>query len=110
MTQELDKKVLHLVKQKEFYPFEYRSDKEKVARKENFYSSLTRGKVTDKEYECVLNVWNKFETKAMKDYHDFYLKYDLSLLADVFEKLRNNSLRNYGLFPSHYLSAPGFGM
>ena len=26
--------------------------------------------------------------------------------ADVFEKFRNNSLKNYGLCPSHYLSAP----
>ena len=29
------------------------------------------------------------------------------LLADVFEKFRNNSQKNYGLCPSHYLSAPG---
>ena len=28
-------------------------------------------------------------------------------LADVFEKFRNNSLKNYRLSPSHYLSAPG---
>ena len=28
------------------------------------------------------------------------------LLADVFEKFRNNSLKNYGLSPCHYLSAP----
>ena len=25
----------------------------------------------------------------------------------MFEKFRNNSLKNYGLYPSHYLSAPG---
>ena len=25
----------------------------------------------------------------------------------MFEKFRNNSLKNYGLCPSHYLSAPG---
>ena len=41
----------------------------------------------------------------MKDYHDLYLKCDVLLLADVFEKFRNNSLKNYGLCPSHYLSA-----
>ena len=41
----------------------------------------------------------------MKDYQDLYLKCDVSLLADVFEKLRNNNLSNYGLCPSHYLSA-----
>ena len=44
--------------------------------------------------------------KMMKDYHDFYLKCDVLLLADVFEKFRNNNLRNYGLCPSHYLSTP----
>ena len=46
--------------------------------------------------------------KTMKDYHDLYLKCDGLLLADVFEKLRNNSLKNYGLCPSHYLSASAF--
>ena len=45
--------------------------------------------------------------QTMKDYHDLYLKCDVSLLADVFEKFRNNSLNNYELCPSHYLSAPG---
>ena len=28
------------------------------------------------------------------------------LLQDVFEKLRKNSVKNYGLCPSHYLNAP----
>ena len=45
--------------------------------------------------------------KKMKDYHDFYLKCGVLLLADVFEQFRNNSLKNYGLFPSHYLSTQG---
>ena len=37
-----------------------------------------------------------------------YLKCDVLLFADVFEKFRDNSLKNYGLCPSHYLSAPAF--
>ena len=28
-------------------------------------------------------------------------------MADVFERFNNNSLNNYGLYPSHYFSAPG---
>ena len=43
----------------------------------------------------------------MKDYHELYWKCDvLLLLRDVFEKFRNSSLKNYGLCPNHYLSAP----
>ena len=42
----------------------------------------------------------------MKDYHGLYLKLDVLPLADVFEKFRNNCLKNYGLCPSHYLSTP----
>ena len=44
----------------------------------------------------------------MTDYHDLYLKFDVLLLADVFEKFRNNSLNNYELCPSQYLSAPAW--
>ena len=69
-------------------------------------SSLIGKKISDKEYEHVLNVWNKFEMKTMKDYHDLHLKCEVLLLADVFEQFRNNSSINYGLCPSHYLSAP----
>ena len=111
MSQKFDKNKLDLVKQKEFYPYEYMTDfkkfKEKLRRKGKFYISLTGKTITDKEYDHVLNFWNKFEMKTMKDYHNLYLKCDVLLLADVFEKFRNNSQRNYGLDPSHYLRAPG---
>ena len=33
-----------------------------------------------------------------------HVKCDILFLADVFEKFRNNSLKNYGLCPSQYLS------
>ena len=45
--------------------------------------------------------------KTMKDWHDLYLKLDVLLLADMFEKIRNNSLKNYGLCLSYYLNKPG---
>ena len=71
-----------------------------------FYSFWTDRKISDNEFENVLNVWNKFEMKIIKDYQCLYLKCGVLSLA-VFEKFRNNSLKNYGLYPSHYLSAPG---
>ena len=47
--------------------------KEELPSKEKFHSLLTERKISDKEYKHVLNVWNKFEMKTMKDYHDLYL-------------------------------------
>ena len=45
--------------------------------------------------------------KTMEDYRDLYLKCEVFLLADVFGRFRKNSLKNYGLCPSHYFSASG---
>ena len=45
--------------------------------------------------------------KNMGDYHVHYLKKDLLLLADVFEKFIDTCLKHYGLDPCHYFSAPG---
>ena len=42
--------------------------------------------------------------KMVKDYHELYLKCVL-LSADLFEKFRSNSLKNYGLCLSCYLGA-----
>ena len=44
--------------------------------------------------------------KKMEYYHDLYLKCGVLLLIDVFQKIRNKSLKNYELCPGHYLSAP----
>ena len=35
--------------------------------------------------------------KILKKYHNFYLNCDVLLLADVFEKFRNNSLEKHEL-------------
>ena len=43
--------------------------------------------------------------KNMIDYHNLYIRCDVLLLADVFEKFKNKCLLNHGFYPSHYLSA-----
>ena len=65
--------------------------KEELSSKEKLYSSLTNRKITDKEYVAI--VWNKFEMKTMKSYHNLYLKCDVLLLVHMFEKFRNNTLK-----------------
>ena len=83
LSQEFDKNVLDL--EKGFYSYEYMSHfeklKEQLSSKEKFYSSLTSKKVSDKECQNVSKVWNKFEMKTMKDYHNLYLKCHVLLLV-----------------------------
>ena len=43
----------------------------------------------------------------MGDYHDHYLKKNVLLLVDVFEKIFNTCLKFYKLDPCHYFSSPG---
>ena len=102
--------VLDLLRQKGFYPHEYMSNfenfKEQLLSKQNFYSLLTGTQISGKEYDHVLKVLNSFKMKSMKDNHDFYLKWDVSLFGYVFKDIRNNSIKNYELCQSHYLSSP----
>ena len=41
------------------------------------------------------------------DYHDLYLKTDVSLLGDIFEKFISTCLDHYGLDHWHYFSSHG---
>ena len=48
-----------------------------------------------------------FEIKNLGEYHDLYLKTDVLLLCDIFEKIIKTCLEYYSLDPSHYFSSPG---
>ena len=45
--------------------------------------------------------------KTMRDYHNLYLKTDVLLLTDVFEKFRDVCIENYKLDPAWYYTSPG---
>ena len=110
LSQEFDRDIFDLVKQKGFYPYEYirsfEKFKEHLHSTEKFNSLLTLKKFNDKKYQHPLKAWYRFQMKTIKNYHSLYLKCDVSFLAGVFEKFIKNILWNYGLCPSHYLSAP----
>jgi hypothetical protein len=75
--------------------------------KSKFFSKLNNEDISDADYKRALNVWNVFDMKTMKDYHDLYLKTDVLLLADVMENFRKVYKANYGLVPLWYYTAPG---
>ena len=79
LIQEFDIDVLDVVKQKGFYPYEHMGKfekfKEEWPSKEKIYGLLTVKRISDKEYEHVVKVWDRFKVKTMKDYHCLYLKF-----------------------------------
>ena len=64
--------------------------------------SLPGKEINNTDYEHALKVWNALEIKTMKDNHDLYLKFDVLLLADVFETFRNNTTSLKLGCKSHY--------
>ena len=102
LIKEFGSENLELLKQKGAYPYEYMNsfekfNKEKLPAENYCYSSTKDGKISDdgkisnghisvKDYLTCEKTWDKFEMKNMGDYHDHYLKKDVLLLADAFEK------------------------
>ena len=69
----------------------------KVPNKFKFFSSLKDECISEKDYQRANNVWNAFKMNTMADYHNLYLKADVLLLADLFEKFIKHCLDYYGL-------------
>ena len=104
--------LLELVKEKGAYTYEYMDSfkefsENKLPDKCEFFSSLKDECISEKDYQRAHNVWNAFKMKTKVDYHDLYLKTDVLLLADAFEKFIKTYLDYHGLDPCHYFSSPG---
>ena len=102
LTKEFSFKNLELLKQKDACPCEYMNSfkilsEEKLPNKACFYSSVEdgialpaeklNGHINDKYYLTCKKTWTEFNIKNIGDYHDHYLKKDVLLLANGFEKL-----------------------
>ena len=74
---------------------------------DKFYSSLNNKNISIGEYRRVKVVWEKFVWENMWDYTLVYLKREVLLLADIFQKFRGKSMKNYGLDPAWFYTAPG---
>ena len=93
MTAHYTEEQQELLRQKGVYPYEYMDGFDKLGEaslppKSKFFSKLNNEDIGDADHRRAQNVWNVFDMKTMRDYHDLYLKTDVLLLADVMENFR----------------------
>ena len=101
-----------LVKKKGIFAYDFLDSLEKLKfdklpSKEEFFNRLNDKDCTESDYHHAELVWKTFGCTTFQNYHDVYLKTDVVLLADFFEKFRETCMENYGLDAAHYYSAPG---
>ena len=101
-----------LMLRKGAYPYDYMSsmsrfDETELPSQDAFYNRMNDQSLSDEDYAHAQHVWDTFKCNTMRDYHDLYLKSDVYLLADVFEKFRHDTQALYGLEAAHYYSMPG---
>ena len=94
-----------LLKRKGVYPYDYmdypkRLEETCLPPKSSFCSRLTDADISDSDYVHAQNVWRTLNLNTLGDYHDHYMKTDVLLLADIFERFRFTCL-------SHYYTSPG---
>ena len=104
LVEEFGSDNLKILKQKGAYPYEFMNSFKKLMKVN--YLLISDGYIIIEDYLMCEKIWNKFEMKNMGDYHDHYLKKDVLLLADVFEKSISTCLKYYELDPCHYFSSP----
>ena len=109
----IDDEDLDILTNKGVYPYGYMNNWDKfndteLLKKEEFYSNLYDGHISDDGYERTNFVWNRFKLKGMGEYHDLHLKTDALPLTDVFEHFRNLCMKCYGLDLAYHMTLPNF--
>ncbi|XP_075256665.1 uncharacterized protein LOC142349135 [Convolutriloba macropyga] len=106
-------KHVDILQKKGVFPYSYLDSFEKLSEKSlpefggQWISSLSgQFDVSEEDVQHANKVWNMFACKNVGDYLMLYLKTDVILLADVFEKCRRLFDQVYELDPCHYYSAP----
>ena len=99
------------IKRKVVYPYDYmdsfaRFTESQLPSRDVFFSKLSDSLCSDTEYAHATQVWTAFGYESMAEYHDIYLKGDVLLLADFFEKYRASCLAHYSLDSVYCYTAP----
>ena len=96
------------------YPYEYFNsidDYKKLVhnlKKEVFFSKLKNKCPDYEEIQRTKEIIEIFNIKNGKELTEIYLKSDVILLADVFEKFIKISIEEYGINPLYFVSLPGY--
>lgn len=106
-------KIFLLLLRKGVHPYEYMEcmpnfNEDKLPTIDSFYGKVSSNGISSEDYAHAINVWKVFNTKNIGEYHDLYVRCDVSQLSDVFESFRVLCLERYGLDPSYYVSLPSF--
>ena len=106
------RKQWSLLVRKGVYPYEYmdswsKFEEDRLPSINDFYSKLNMSGISDDDYEHAKRVWGEFGLRNLVEYHDLYLKTDVILLSNVFEKFRKVCMENYEVDPAHFYTTAG---
>lgn len=76
--------------------------------KDKFYNQLTEEPISDDDYAHAQAVWDHFGFETFGQYHDLYLKTDVLLLSDLFERFRTVLLSTHGLDAAHFCTLASY--
>jgi hypothetical protein len=102
------------IKHKGIYPYEWFDDYNKLLHEglpeyETFKNTLDPSKTpTEKEYKEAKRLFKELGFVLFKDWHEYYLRGDVLLLADAFTGYRKKCLKTHGLDPAWYWTGPSF--
>ena len=79
------------------YPCSYMTDRSKFDETrlppiEEFYNTLNDEPLSEEDYRRARQIWDFYGIRNLREFHDYYLKSDVLLLADVFENFRKTVL------------------
>ena len=105
------RKQRSLLVRKGVYQYEYmdswsKFEEDRLLNIDDFYSKLNMSGISEDDYEHAKRVWGEFGLRNLGKYHDLYLKTDVILLSNIFDKFRKVCMENYGLDPAHFYTAP----
>ena len=108
----LEEERFQQLRQKGIFFYDYFNSVERLKetalpKREHFFNRLNDEECSERNYAHAKRVWSVQKCTTLRDYHDIYLRTDVALLADFFEKFRTTCMESYGVDAAQYFSTPG---